>query len=148
AGNSLWVLPPQFGLWVPALTAHQVRMPKHVSMRTLYIRRSLANFGPECRVLHVSPFLRELILQIVKLGKLRARNPMEHSLVKILLWQLGIASPLPTGVAMPVDPRAFAVAQATLQEPASTVLLGECCRAAGVGVRTLQRIFRKELGQD
>src|SRR5260221_12808300 len=41
SGESLWLLPPRFGLWIPCRVQHQIRMPEHVSMRTLYLRPGL-----------------------------------------------------------------------------------------------------------
>src|SRR4051812_28415842 len=31
--ESLWIIPPQFGLWIPAGVPHRIRMPERVSMR-------------------------------------------------------------------------------------------------------------------
>jgi len=46
AGRSLWLIPPQFAVWIPAYTPHKIRMPGAVSMRTLYLRRGLASRLP------------------------------------------------------------------------------------------------------
>ncbi|MBO0862027.1 MAG: hypothetical protein J2P21_26755 [Chloracidobacterium sp.] len=94
----LWVIPPHFGLWVPARTAHQIRMPECVSMRTLYLRPFLADLGTTCSVLHIGSFLRALIIEIVRVGKLRTRNHLECALRDLLIDQLGRASSAPTGV--------------------------------------------------
>jgi len=144
----LWVLPPHFGLWVPPNTPHEIRMSEAVSMRTLYIRRTAADLGDSCQVLHLSPFLRELIFEIVRIGKLRSKNRLEDALRLILVCQLDTASSIPTGVAMPVDKRAIAVADAILTDPSSRGSVREMCSSVGIGVRTLQRVFRKEVGMD
>src|ERR1700734_3682064 len=65
SGAQLWILPPHFGLWVPARTEHRIRMAEHVAMRTLYLRPALAAQPRGCAVLHVRPLLRELIVEIV-----------------------------------------------------------------------------------
>src|SRR5438067_2140319 len=71
SGQSLWMIPPHFGLWIPARTSHQIRMPERVSMRTLYLRPGLADLWTNCTVFHVGKFLRELIFEIVRAGNLR-----------------------------------------------------------------------------
>ena len=53
AAGSLWLIPPQFAVWIPAHVPHAIRMPRAVSMRTLYLRPGLAR-GKTCAVLHVS----------------------------------------------------------------------------------------------
>src|SRR5579863_4442725 len=71
-----WVVPVHRAVWVPAHTRHSVQMSGAVSMRTLYIlprlNRSLPN---RCRVVAISPLLRELILRMVELNSLSVRNP-------------------------------------------------------------------------
>jgi AraC-like DNA-binding protein len=49
---------------------------------------------------------------------------------------------------MPADQRALAVAQATLTDPASRRPVQAMCSSEGIGIRTLQRAFRKEVGMD
>src|SRR6185369_8219200 len=80
SGQNLWMIPPYFGLWVPARTVHRIRMPETVSMRTIYLRHGLAALPGSCRVLHVRPLLRELIVEIVNGGELRARNQVHEAL--------------------------------------------------------------------
>jgi AraC-like DNA-binding protein len=148
AGRRIWMIPPRFALWVPAGTVHQIRMPGQVSMRTLYFRRRLVDRWTTSSVLHVRPFLRQLIVEIVGIGGLRARLPLHRAYREILVDEVGKASPVPTGVSLPEDRRAAAVAQAVLEGGQFRSPLASLCRSAGVSVRTLQRVFRKELGMD
>jgi len=144
----LWVIPPHFGLWIPARTAHRIRMPECVSMRTLYLRPFLADLGTTCAVLHIGSFLRELIVEIVRVGKLRTRNHLECALRDLLIDQLRQASSVPTGVVLPRDDRALAVAQGVIENPALRSSLASMCASVGVSVRTLQRAFQKDVGID
>jgi AraC-like DNA-binding protein/quercetin dioxygenase-like cupin family protein len=146
AANRRWILPPQFALWIPARVVHEVRMPEPVSLRTLYLRAGLASLGDDCVVLHVTPLLRELLFETVRLGKLRVGNKVECALRDLLVAQLGCASPMPTGIRLPLDKRAVGVADAILGEPGLRTPLTELCRSAGLGVRTFERTFRKEVG--
>jgi AraC-like DNA-binding protein len=146
--HRLWVIPPHFGLWIPARTAHQISMPEYVSVRTLYLRPSLVNLGTTCSVLHIGSFLRELIVEIVRVGKLRARNYLECALRDLFIDQLRRASSVPTGVAVPRDDRALAVAQGVIENPALRSSLASMCAAGGVSVRTLQRAFQRDVGMD
>jgi AraC-like DNA-binding protein/mannose-6-phosphate isomerase-like protein (cupin superfamily) len=148
AGRRVWTIPPRFGLWIPAGTVHQITMPEQVSMRTLYLRPHVFDRWTTCTVLHVRPFLRHLIIEIVGNGGLRARRTLDRAFREILVAELGKASALPIGVTLPGDPRASAVAHAVLGRGEFKSPLASLCHSAGVGVRTLQRIFRKELGMD
>jgi AraC-like DNA-binding protein len=141
-----WILPPHFGLWIPARVAHEIHMPEPVAMRTLYLRSGLADLGPSSVVLHISPLLRELIFEIVRIGTLHNRDRTECALRDLVIAQLRKASPMPTGILLPHDPRALAVAEAVMAEPALRSPLVSMCKSSGISVRTLERIFRKDVG--
>jgi AraC-like DNA-binding protein len=145
SGQSRWTIPPHFGLWVPARTRHEIRMPESVSMRTLYLRPKLVGLKPGCAVLHVSPLLREVVLEIVRRGKLRYRNRVECALCELLVEELKRAAPVLTVVMMPMDQRAAKVAQRVMANPADRTSLHVMSAAAGASVRTIERVFRKEV---
>jgi quercetin dioxygenase-like cupin family protein len=42
AGRCVWLIPPHFGIWIPARIRHSIKMPDAVSMRTLYLRCGLS----------------------------------------------------------------------------------------------------------
>jgi len=148
SGQSLWKIPPHFGLWIPARTPHQIRMPEAVSMRTLYLGPARAKLPSVCTVFHVGSLLRELIIEIVRVGQLRIGNHIECALRDLLVAELERASPVPTGVQLPRDQRAGSVAQAVIENPACPISLKSMCESAGVSVRTLERTFHREVGTD
>jgi AraC-like DNA-binding protein len=147
ADQSLWLTPPHLAVWIPAKTRHRIRMPRSVSMRTLYLRRGLLPHAPEvCTVLHISPLFRELVLETVRIGQLRTNNRLHCALRDLVLSQLQNARPVPTFVTLPKDSRAVGVAQAFLANQSTAPSLDALCRRVGVSVRTIQRIFLREVG--
>ena len=106
--QNLWLIPPQFAVWISAAVRHSIRMPGAVSMRTLYIRPGVAQGMPRnCAVLHVTPLLRELIVEAVRIGNLGARNGLHCALRDLVVAQLRDASAIPTFLTLPKDPRAL-----------------------------------------
>jgi AraC-like DNA-binding protein/mannose-6-phosphate isomerase-like protein (cupin superfamily) len=147
SGRNIWLIPPQFALWVPARTYHRIHTRGPVSMRTLYLRPSLtARAEPRCAVLHVASLLRELILEATRIGQLRMRDRYACALRDLLIAQLQKASPIPTFVTLPNEERALAVAQAILRNPAESKPMAALCAEVGVSVRTMERAFRKDVG--
>jgi AraC-like DNA-binding protein/mannose-6-phosphate isomerase-like protein (cupin superfamily) len=145
--ETVWLIPPHFALWIPARTHHRIQMPGPVSMRTLYLRKGLsARSEQRCAVLHVTPLLRELIVETVRVRRLRMRDRYECALRDLLISQLQKASPMPTFVTLPREGRALAVAQAILQNPAESTTMAVLCAKAGVSVRTVERTFLNEVG--
>jgi len=149
AGQSFWLIPPQFAIWIPARTMHRIRMPCAVSMRSLYLRRGLAPKLPAtCAVFHMTPLLRELIVEAVRIGQLRTRNRLHCALRDLIVCHLEGASAVPISLTLPKDPRALAVAQDLIANQAHNPSLHELCASAGASVRTIERVFRNEVGTD
>lgn len=147
--RSIWLVPPQFALWIPSRIAHRIRMCGAVSMRTLYFRPGLVSrTSPGSSVLHITPLLRELIIEAVRLGRLRMKNRHESALRDLITLHVAQASSAPSFVVMPSEPRAARVAQAIFEDPGHAQSLTCLCSDAGVSIRTLQRIFLREVGTD
>jgi AraC-like DNA-binding protein len=99
-------------------------------------------------ILHVTPLLRELIVETVRIQELRMRNRLHCALRDLLVSCLTAASPMPTHVTLPSDPRARVIADAVVGNPADRKTLARMCESAGASVRTIERIFRREVGSD
>ena len=144
---SFWLIPPQFALWVPAGTRHKVRMSGAVCMRTLYLRPATANEMPDhCVVLHVAPLLRELIVEVVRLGRLRSRVALHAALKVVIVANLHAAMSVPTRLTLPEDRRAAHVASAAMADPVNNRTFKALCDNAGASTRTIERIFQRQVG--
>jgi AraC-like DNA-binding protein/quercetin dioxygenase-like cupin family protein len=146
-----WVVPPQRCLWVPPGVAHRVRCVSEVRMRTVYVSpKRAATVGKSVQVLDVSPLLRELILEVVRVGVLDDAIAAHRALALLLLTNLGDASPLGLSLKLPTDPRARAVAHrvcASLKAGREdTATLARLTEGVGVSTRTAERLFADETG--
>ena len=144
-----WMIPPGRAVLIPARTQHSIRMWGDVAMRSLYFPTSLtapAFEADSCRVISVSPLLRELILRVAGIGALDSRVSAEARLMGVLMDELESARIEPLMLPLPSDPRALLVAEAVLRNPAEPATAATLARSAGLGVRTLERLFRAETG--
>jgi AraC-like DNA-binding protein len=145
--QSFWIIPPQFALWIPAETRHKIRMSGAVFMRTLYLRPGTADKMPGCcAVLRVTPLLRELIVEAVRLGRLRSRVALHTALKAVIVANLHTAMTVPTRLAIPEDRRAAAVAAAAMADPVNNRSFKTLCDKAGASTRTIERIFQRQVG--
>lgn len=142
-----WVVPTNRGVWLPACTRHSIEMSGAVSMRGLYVAPSLSASLPDrCRVVGISPLLRELIIRIVELKSLSLRVPTHAHLVSVLLDHLQVMEADAVDLPMPRDKRAKRIAAILQDEPADTRSLIELSRIAGASKRTVERLFKLETG--
>jgi AraC-like DNA-binding protein len=147
SGPGFWLIPPHFAIWIPARTPHNIRMPAAVSMRTLYLRPGLAPRLPAaCTVLQVTPLLRELIVEAVRIGQLRWRTSLHRAIRDLILSNLQSAAPVPSFVTLPLDHRALLVAQTAMANLRGCGSFQALCDQAGASPRTIERIFRREVG--
>lgn len=145
AGPSTWLIPPGKAVYIPAGCLHSIRMWGEVDMRTLYLRDAALDTGA-CRVLSVTPLLRELILRVVDTVALDSRDPAHLRLLAVLLDEMAHAPETPFLLPMPADPRAAAIANHVLANPAAAVPLDILARRFGAGRRTVERLFRDGTG--
>jgi AraC-like DNA-binding protein len=147
AAGGLWVIPPHQAMWVPAGHALRVHMGGRVSMRTLYFHKSvLAELPATCRVVRVSPLLRELLLHAVRLRTLERRSLTERHVIDVLLDQMAVLPVASLDLPMPTDPRATRAATHARANAHTRLRLADLAKEAGASPRTLERLFRAETG--
>lgn len=149
SGQKVWVIPPGLALWMPANVAHRIRMDGIVRVRTVFFAAGVVvRESGEGTVLHLTSLVRELIAEAVRIGRMPADDRYASAFAKVLAHHVAQASAVPTFVTMPTDPRARAVAEAILGSSGESVALADLCANAGVSLRTVQRIFKTEVGLD
>lgn len=147
AGNSAWIVPPQRSVWVPPATEHAIQTIGATWLRTAYIHPSLSRDLPSvCRVLSVSPLLRALLLEVVRLGILSETVSEQAHLALVLLDQVRSAPAIDLELPLPRDPRARRLGQRLREDPAGDQPFAALFREAGASRRTLERLFVRETG--
>jgi AraC-like DNA-binding protein len=140
--DGTWIVPPQRAVWIPAKTPHAITMYGAVSMRTLYLKPRLVRLSPNCRVVHVSPLLRELILHACTFPTLRKHVKEQAHVIDMILDQLKVTEMSPLLLVHPSDARALRVAEALAKDPGLS--LDAVCERAGASRRTIERLFLGE----
>lgn len=149
AQQSSWMIPPGKAVVIPARCSHSIRMWGDVAMRSLYFPEAVksdAFAAADCRVISVTPLLREVILRVIELSGLDSRSPSEAHLMALLLDEIDSPPVEPLTLALPRDPRAIRVAEHVLANPSAADTLAMLARRHGAGHRTLERLFRGETG--
>lgn len=153
AERHTYLVPPSRAVWIPPGVEHVVTVVEDAELRTLYLLQP-AGAGPaslaggagdgweRCRVLEVSPLLRELTEQLHD----APGGARERCIAALLQDELARARAVPLGVGLPADSRLRALCEAVLDDPARHATLDGWAREAGASVRTVARLFRQELG--
>ncbi|MGF1609845.1 MAG: AraC family ligand binding domain-containing protein, partial [Kiloniellales bacterium] len=83
-----WVVPPQRAVWIPARMGHEITMAGATEMRSLYLLDGLEGLPSDCRVIAVSPLLRELIAAFIAGPAAYAPEGPQARLAAVILDQL------------------------------------------------------------
>lgn len=145
--DGLWVVPPDRAVWVPAFVTHSIRMTGAVELRTVYLQTGLTPIaGGACTVVQVSELLHAAIMRAIAFPQPYEEDGPEARVVAVILDEIRAASTAPLHLPMPNDPRARRIAEAFRADPADRRPLSEWARVAGASERTLERVFRREVG--
>ncbi len=141
-----WVAPPHWAVWVPAGVKHSIRFSGESSLRTLYVRPTLAvDLPAECATVTVSPLLRELIVRAVDIGPLDEREPIHHALTLVILAELRRNEAPPFDLPAPVSDEAREAARLLVDSTVDDTT-DAIARRVGLSTRTLERRFSTETG--
>jgi AraC-like DNA-binding protein len=147
AGGERWVVPTGRAVWVPPGERHGLEAAGRVAAKHLYLPRRLAAVLPaRCRVVHVSPLLRELVLELADGEPLRASVPRERRAIAFLVDQIATVPVVPLTLSFPEDPRARRLADVLQASPEDRAGVDLLARRAGASRRTLERLFAAETG--
>ena len=142
-----WLVPPQMALWMPPSTAHSIKMSKSVSMRTLYFSPEISKqMSSSCKVLHIAPLLKELILYCCDKEQLSNEDTEQKALIEVILSQISKAQEMPLNLLLPKDPRGIKLSHILLENLGEQKNLTELCQNIGASKKTLERIFITETG--
>lgn len=141
------VAPPSRAVWIPAGHPHGVRCSRNTEIRSLYVAPTACGGDwPTCRVLEVTPLLRELIRAFGELPVAYDEAGPEGRLVAVLLDQLACAPQSDLSLPWPSEPCLMALCQRIRTRPDAPHRLSEHARRLGVAERTLTRAFQAQTG--
>ncbi|KAB2967260.1 helix-turn-helix transcriptional regulator [Zoogloea sp.] len=149
APGGSWVVPQGRAVWVPAGVEHEIEAPGPVATRTVFIEPGFQR-GPEaaaCRVIGVTPLLRQLIVTAVdELPLDYPEGGREERLMNLIVDEIERAPALGLHLPMPTGARLAALCRAFLDHPAAEASLADWARQAHLTEKTLARQFLKETG--
>ncbi|HGY4713486.1 TPA: helix-turn-helix transcriptional regulator [Klebsiella oxytoca] len=86
--NAMWMVPPQYAVWVPGQVPHSNRAMPEAQICFLFIEPDAAPMPDFCCTLKISPLVRELILAMAQRGRAWLGKPEMDRLVQVLFDEL------------------------------------------------------------
>ena len=147
AAGSVWTVPASHALWMPAGIEHSVHMDVAVEMRSLYFDHRRVRGTPKtCRVLFVTPLLRELVVRAMELPALYDERGRDGRIMKVIVDEVTTLRPEPLELHMPRDARLARLCELLLTRLSDTVSIAELGAQVGLSERSVIRLFPRETG--
>ena len=149
-GREALVVPPQRAVWLPAGTVHSIHMMSEVEMRNIYLHeRNVGHLSRHSDVFEINGLLRELITSIAEHESSHTRDETYlEAAYRLPMLELGHAPRLSLRIALPdaSDRRLDALCRAVIDNPSIAISFEQHAASVGASVRTLARLFTRELG--
>ncbi|MGF6243560.1 AraC-like DNA-binding protein [Paraburkholderia sp. GAS38] len=149
-GREALVVPPQRAVWLPAGTVHSIHMMSEVEMRNIYLhKRNVQHLSKQSDVFEINGLLRELITTIAEYEHTHARDSAYLEVAyKLAMLELMHAPRSSLRIPLPdaSDRRLDALCRAVIGNPSIAVSFEQHAASVGASVRTLARLFTRELG--
>lgn len=146
--DGMWVVPSTRAVWVPSGVTHSVHISGAVQLITLQLSKKVTPLtGKNCRVLNVSPLLREGILRSAHFPEFYPATGSEARISAVMLDEMRAAEKIvPLHLPIPIDARAKKVALAFRENPSLRLSLKDWASQCGASERTLARLFQSQTG--
>lgn len=148
--TTAYIVPPSRAVWIAPQALHAVAVLEAAAFRTLYIDPvAVPPHAQSCRVMAVTPLLRELVSALDPAGGPLPGLTREAALTALVLDEIDRAESLALGVPLPNphgDKRLRALCQAVLDEPGRHATLHGWAANSGASERTLARLFHAQFG--
>ena len=86
--NALWMVPPQYAVWIPGGVEHSNQVTANAELCFLFIEPSAVTMPTTCCTLKISPLCRELILTLANRTSTQRAEPMTRRLIQVLFDEL------------------------------------------------------------
>ena len=142
-----WTAPPERAVWIPAGVPHSVRMVGQVSTRSVLIAADASpDFGDRCRVVAVSPLLRQLLVAAASIPPEYDEHGRDGLVMRLLVAEVAQAQVVRLSAPFPQSPELAAKCHAFLERPSVHDTIDGWAGDLGMGRRAFTRAFRRETG--
>lgn len=144
--NAMWMVPPQYAVWVPGRVPHSNRATPGAQISFLFIEPGAAPMPPHCCTLKISPLVRELILTLAGRNGAQFDQLATQRLVQVLFDELPRQPQEHLQLPVSGHPKIRQMADVMAVDPARWQTLGQWAAEFAMSERNLARLVVRETG--
>ncbi|WP_434622045.1 AraC family transcriptional regulator [Azospirillum sp. B2RO_4] len=146
AGDDIWIVPPDCGVWIPGGMPHSARATANARLSYLFVEPGAASLPDFCCTLSISPLVRELVNRLS--GEASDLIPDSHAarLARVTLDELAAMPREHFNLPISSDPKIRTIADALTIEPSDRSTLADWAKRVAMSERSLARLMVRETG--
>lgn len=144
--QGVWMVPPQYAVWLPGGLAHSNRATANAQLCFLFIEPGAVNLPRSCCTLKISPLVRELILTLAERRKTQSEPAQIARLVEVLFDELARQPVEQLQLPVSRHPKIRAMVEALAAKPDDRRTLAAWAAQFAMSERNLARLVVKETG--
>lgn len=144
--QGVWMVPPQYAVWLPGGLAHSNRATANAQLCFLFIEPDAVSLPARCCTLKISPLVRELILTLAQRQTARADADETARLVQVLFDELPRQPEEQLQLPVSRHPKIRAIVDALAAHPDDRRTLAAWAAQFAMSERNLARLVVKETG--
>lgn len=143
--NAMWMVPPQFAVWIPGLLPHSNKATPSARLCFLFIEPGAVSMPERCCTLKISPLVRELILTLAERSPAE-QEPATRRLVQVLFDELPRQPQEQLQLPVSTHPKIRLMSDTMAESPAAWQTLHQWARHFAMSERNLARLVVSETG--
>jgi len=143
--NAMWMVPPQFAVWIPGQLPHSNKATPSARLCFLFIEPGAVTLPDRCCTLKISPLVRELILTLAERSP-GEQEPATRRLVEVLFDELPRQPEEQLQLPVSSHPKIRLMSDTMAASPAEWQTLHQWAHHFAMSERNLARLVVSETG--
>jgi AraC-like DNA-binding protein/quercetin dioxygenase-like cupin family protein len=144
--NTLWIVPPQCGMWIPGGIPHSNRATSNAQLCYLFVEPDSVVMPRHCCTPSITPMVREMILHLADASQDYETGSRTDRFARVLLDEL---ASMPTErLSLPVSdhPKILAITDVLRAHPADRSTIAQWAKRLAMSESSLARLVVAETG--
>lgn len=146
AGEDIWIVPPNCGVWIPGGVPHSARATENARLNYLFVEPGAAQLPLECCTLAISPMIREMVDRLARERADYREDGHVARLARVALDELAEMPRERFNLPVSSHPKIRAMADALTVRPSDRSTLSQWAQRVAMSERSLARLMVRETG--
>lgn len=146
AGNEIWIVPPNCGVWIPGGVPHSARATANARLTYLFVEPGAVNLPENSCTLSVSPMIREMVDRLARERADYLADSHAARIARVILDELAQMPRERFNLPISSHPKIRAMADALTIEPSDRSTLSDWAKRVAMSERSLARLLIRETG--